>query len=200
MTSYPRTTRKRCFAQYMRGPKRAQKSEHAPEVARLVTIAKQALKAEAKLKSRYLAICEYIRRHQLLPRMVTEALSEAGYPKSRISEIKRVAFVSPEIWAMFKKDLIGFKPLLRRAREVDTGKTDESRQLLQWRRFLATFSAFTMDATPPENYFASNGHNLFVWHESAVKGAKDFTVGHWLVTVKRNEPKKEPKKEAPKAN
>ncbi|SDU18045.1 hypothetical protein SAMN05444156_2446 [Verrucomicrobium sp. GAS474] len=72
--------------------------------------------AESNAVMCYMALCIEIRRHQLAPKEVTVLLSAAGYNYSRISEVKRVAFVSDEIFQKFLSEGLGFRSALRLAR------------------------------------------------------------------------------------
>lgn len=64
----------------------------------------------------YLRICDHIRAYDIDPAEVSQALSQAGFPESRISEVKRVAYAPQEIYMEYSAGRYGFRVALEKSR------------------------------------------------------------------------------------
>jgi len=83
----------------------------------IVTTARDAVKAVGQ---KYVAMCEWIRTKQIDPKTVTRVLLEQGFPKTRASEVNRIAQVSDELWDKYKAGEVGRMRILELARGNDT--------------------------------------------------------------------------------
>lgn len=117
-----------------------QKQAIAARRAELKEAALQVRRATETLGQKYLKLCGVIRDLQATPAEVQEVLSGVGFSPSRISEIKRVSFCSPELFATFQKKLIGFKPALQKAIEEGGGKEKRGRKAQDWWEAIWTFA------------------------------------------------------------
>lgn len=98
-------------------------------------------KKSADLQKLYFSLCSYIREKQLEPAVVRRALLAAGFPKSRVSEVFKVSFVSEEIWLEYKAKTIGFKLAYQAAVDEKAGKTHNPKTRLR-NRLLAVAHRF----------------------------------------------------------
>jgi len=64
----------------------------------------------------YLRICDHIRAYDLDPDEVAQALRDASFPPSRISEIRRVAFAPDNLYREFMAQGLGFRVALEKTR------------------------------------------------------------------------------------
>lgn len=76
-----------------------------------------ALTAAEKALNKYWELLVYIRDNQIPPPVVSQQLKEAGYQDSRVAEVKRVAFCSPQLFDQYRNRAIGFRLALGKARE-----------------------------------------------------------------------------------
>lgn len=72
--------------------------------------------ATGELAGKYLSLVEYIRKHSVAPKLVSEEMSKLGFKRSRISEIKRVAYAEDDVYNQYQAKLIGFDRALILAR------------------------------------------------------------------------------------
>jgi len=90
-----------------------------------IGIANQKLvEAGEKLKGRYFELLDSIRTPaegvKLNGKEVSLILRSLGYNKVRVSEMRKVMEVSDDLWAQYRNNVIGFKPLLALARGKST--------------------------------------------------------------------------------
>jgi hypothetical protein len=97
--------------------------EAAQRKAALQALGRRALALAGETVASYMELCRYVREKQYAPKEVSLYLGEVGYPPERISEIKRVAFCSEELWERYIDGTMGFRPALLKARE-ETEKTE----------------------------------------------------------------------------
>lgn len=102
----------------------------SPElVVKIQTLKEKAaavINALGEVASRYYALCLYIRKTPGLndaPKLVSHELQSMGFKRSRISEIKRVAYAADDVFASYEAKLIGFDKALEMARVVKPGET-----------------------------------------------------------------------------
>jgi len=90
--------------QRARGQSREASLEQLRELGRLF------IKSAVAVGDLYLRICDHVRAYDLDPDEVGAALRDAGFPASRVSEIRRVAFAPSNIYNEFMTKGIGFLP------------------------------------------------------------------------------------------
>lgn len=82
------------------------------------------------MKRKYFKLLDAVRTPadnvKLNGREITLLLQSMGYPKSRVSEMRKVIEVADPIWAQYRDNVIGFKPLLKIARESASNPVTES--------------------------------------------------------------------------
>jgi hypothetical protein len=157
----------------------------------IVRLAKRASSAASDHLVSYRILVEEIRKAQLTPEQVTRCLESAGYAKWRISEVKRVAFVSDVMWREFKEQWQGFRPMLVKVRGANI-KNDT----LFVKRFFSAFVRFQrrIKSLAP-SLWCEDGRCCFVSELPTDKKQISYTSGKWRVTVERRE---KPTKSAPK--
>lgn len=82
--------------------------------------------ALGEVASKYYALCLYIRKTPGLndtPKLVSQELAAMGFKRSRISEIRRVAYAADDVFATYEAKLIGFDKALEMARIAKPGDT-----------------------------------------------------------------------------
>ncbi|HMJ90271.1 MAG TPA: hypothetical protein VK530_10665 [Candidatus Acidoferrum sp.] len=94
----------------------ARNQPRAESVAQLTELGKTFVRAAVAVADVYLRICDHIRWYELDPDEVSKALAEAGFPPSRVSEIKRVAYAPDHIWKELQAREIGFRVALQKSR------------------------------------------------------------------------------------
>lgn len=72
--------------------------------------------------TKYLELCQYIRKHQLAPKLVSYQLSNRGFHKVQVSKINRIAMASDENFSQFEARLIGIDKVL----ELERGNVVEA--------------------------------------------------------------------------
>jgi len=82
----------------------------------LLKIARDCVNAAINLGMTYLELVGDIRKRSIDPVTVTATLKEAGFADSRISEVKRVAFASEEVYKEIAAAQLGFKAAVTAAR------------------------------------------------------------------------------------
>lgn len=92
-------------------------SEKPDDVKKLRKLAQEAFSAAQEAMDKYWQLLVYIREAQIAPATITKELPELGYSPQRISEIKRIAFSSNQVFDEYKSKAIGFKLALQKARE-----------------------------------------------------------------------------------
>jgi len=95
---------------HVRGQAREVSIEQLRELGRLF------LHSAITVGNLYLRICDHIRVYDLDPDEVTAALREAGFPPSRISEIRRVAFAPENLYREWMAEGLGFRVALTKSR------------------------------------------------------------------------------------
>jgi hypothetical protein len=90
----------------------------APEVIQVLRkLGAVALESARAAVERYMDLVRFIREREVLPQTVTRELKDLGFVDSRISEIKRLAFVSDAEWRKIDGEKMGFKLALQEARK-----------------------------------------------------------------------------------
>lgn len=84
--------------------------------------ARDIINATGELAGKYLALCLYIRAEKVSPKIVAAELLGAGFKKSRVSEINRVANTSAELFSTYEAKQIGFDKTLALARAEGPSK------------------------------------------------------------------------------
>lgn len=98
------------------------------DLATLRRLATDAFNQHGKAVKAYWSLCVHIRDAQINPVVVQQELAARGYPPSRVSEIKRVAFCAPALFEEYRKGVVGFRFVLLAARDEARGK-DQQREL-----------------------------------------------------------------------
>jgi len=93
---------------------------------KLIGLAKEVGASFSVALEKYLACALLIRESQMDPRQVSKALAAAGWARSRISEMKRLAFCSQVLFDAYRKRLIGFRPALEAARSESLTPEEKS--------------------------------------------------------------------------
>lgn len=158
-----------------------------PDVEPLRKAARAFVSAMSDLGSKYLALVATIREGQYRPEVVDRVLSEAGLPRPRISELRRVAECSEEIYEDFKARLIGFKAALAKAREASTDSPEAQREIANKRKWahlaVAIDKLWAKTGKPAQPCYWLNGHGiLFIDQKSLVDGSS-FRLGKYTVHV-----------------
>lgn len=107
------------------------------------TLAKDVITAYSNAVTAYYDLCVYIRDEQLTPKQVTETLRQVGYPASRISEVKKVSFSTPQIFAEYRAKTVGFKLALQAAR-ADKPQKQETEEIATKEFFVADLSSLIL--------------------------------------------------------
>ncbi|OAM88049.1 hypothetical protein AW736_21320 [Termitidicoccus mucosus] len=97
-------------------------------MAKLRQLAMELQASMADAVGKYIAVCDHIRKAQLMPVTVTAELKQLGFADSRISEIKRVSMVSDVVWEQYKSRTIGFKVALDIARQEAIEEAEEAKK------------------------------------------------------------------------
>lgn len=105
-------------AQVIEAVVHAVKTAEPKALVTLRKLATDALNAHEKAVNAYFKLCVHIRDSQLDKATVQDVLTERGYPASRISEVKRVAFCTDELFSQFRQGVIGFRYTLAAARDA----------------------------------------------------------------------------------
>jgi len=100
-------------------------SEKFPEVVRL---GKEVVAGEQSYVEKYLGLCVALRDSGLNGKPMSLLLRSVGFRKQRVTEIKKVISVSPELWSKFVNKVIGFKGVLQIARDGEGGVDNEGGQ------------------------------------------------------------------------
>jgi hypothetical protein len=90
--------------------------------------AKDAITSAQTAFKKYWELLVYIRDNQIPPPVVQAELKEAGFALSRIAEVKRVAFSSEDIFDAYRKNAIGFRLALDKARGAKKGEAARAPQ------------------------------------------------------------------------
>lgn len=93
-----------------------QDGEHAQRVREL---GMEIVRKTGELGGLYLNLCKYIRANQVSPHTARYELFALGFPKTRVSEIIRVAYCNQKVWRDYEARLMGFNQTLRFARDND---------------------------------------------------------------------------------
>jgi hypothetical protein len=104
------------------------------EIVTLRDMAQAVQEAAKDMQGKYFALCVFIRERQISPDVLTVELAALGYHRKRISEIKRVSFSTPEIFAEYQNKTIGFKLALERSRAVDGIKEEPEHKTVENRK------------------------------------------------------------------
>jgi len=92
----------------------------------LLVLADATVKAGTQFANKFREMVAFIREKEMLPNEVNPVLTKAGFPASRASEIKAIAFSADEVWNTYKEAKLGFRATLEKARETNaTGKKDK---------------------------------------------------------------------------
>lgn len=78
-----------------------------------------------KVAEKYHALITYIRQAKCSPKLVSYEMGKLGFKRSRISEVKRVAFASDDTYSAYEAKLIGFDKAIELARATVDGKARE---------------------------------------------------------------------------
>lgn len=73
----------------------------------------EVLQGHVELGLKYLRLCEHIRKNQIGPAQVTEALKALGFHKVRISEVNKLATCSDELWSKYACRELSMKKVLQ---------------------------------------------------------------------------------------
>ena len=113
---------------HVRGQAREVSLEQLRDLGRLF------IKSAVAVGDLYLRMCDHIRAYDLDPDEVASALKDAGFPPSRISEIRRVAFAPENLYREFMTKGYGFRVALTKTRmyyEVRRGDKRTKRRKLR---------------------------------------------------------------------
>lgn len=89
----------------------------AEKFPRIVEAGKQVLDTEKTYVDKYLNLCVAMRDSGLNGKELSTLLRSIGFRKQRVTELKKVISVSPELWEKFVNRVIGFKGVLQIARD-----------------------------------------------------------------------------------
>lgn len=101
--------------------------------AMLVKVGKEIITAIGKVTEKYWELITYVRKNSVGPKLVSYELGKLGFKRSRISEVKRVAYSADDVFKNYEAKLIGFDKALELARLGDGGTaelTPAGRQLV----------------------------------------------------------------------
>lgn len=84
--------------------------------AELTRLGKVFADCEAPVVDLYFRMVDHARSYELDPEEIHDALVSAGFPASRVSEFKRLAFAPEEVWHEYCEGKLGFKLALRKTR------------------------------------------------------------------------------------
>jgi len=102
-----------------------QNREEVAQSEKLIELGKQIIQAIGAVSEKYHALIVYVRTNKVAPKLVTYEMTKLGFARSRIAEVKRVAFASNETYSAYESKLIGFSKALELARTSDGGKEAE---------------------------------------------------------------------------
>lgn len=142
--------------------------------------AREVLECYKNLSFSYLRLCEYIREKQVRPEMLSAVLSNEGFRKERISEIKRICFATDEIFNDFKNRITGWRATLERIRK----NRDQREQLeLQWNEFFRQFERQWVKAPPTRYYHQGPKQCLLMWHRE--DKSKVVEIEGWTIEIRK---------------
>lgn len=90
----------------------------------ICTDVQELARAVGNVSTKYLDLCLHIRDKAMAPKLVSKTLAALGFKRSRISEIKRVAFASDTAWKPYEARLIGFDKALELSRDEGDHRTE----------------------------------------------------------------------------
>lgn len=149
-------------------------------------LARSVKASEGVLRSRYIELCKHIHAEQMTPEGVTWVLSSEGFPKERISEIKRVCFDTDENFQAFVKGLIGFRAAVEAARSAPDSDPEVIRRL-RWNKLFSAFDRLISKFRPVQRFHVANGQVLLTWKASDVEPGKKHSISFrdYRVVVER---------------
>jgi len=100
----------------MSGKEVAEAEKSKKQSAEVARRGEAVIRATMETGERYLDLCRYIRENQIDPKLVTASLTPLGFARSRISEIKKIAYATDELWNEYAARNIGWKGALDLAR------------------------------------------------------------------------------------
>lgn len=144
----------------------------------------------AQLAGTWLELCSLIRKYSwshgrgngatgINSKEVTEILKRAGFPDSRISEIKSVSYSTDQIFSAYKERFIGFRAALECSRSKNPVTLDK--------KFLARSRAWAnFERLSKKGYLASEGietkqHIMVTWTKEDV--GKTIEVGQYMAKI-----------------
>jgi len=117
----------------------------------------------------YLRICDHIRAYDLDPDEVTQALRDASFPPSRISEIRRVAFAPENLYREFMSKGLGFRVALEKTRMYYAARRGERRgKRRKLRRASMRVVELVKDLAEGDWEYRAKNHRLVVANEQRI--------------------------------
>ncbi len=89
---------------------------HEIAVKQLFELGEMFMRGAMAVGNLYMRICDHIRMYEIDPLEVSQALTKAGFPDSRISEIKRVAYAPQDVYLEYSAGQYGFRVALAKSR------------------------------------------------------------------------------------
>lgn len=157
----------------------------------LLQLAGEALTAAKGAVGKYMALCTFIRQHQIDPETTSRILKEAGFHKCRISEVNRIAKLDPHTWSLYEKKEIGFKPALQIGR--GRGPAAAFRFPVAFNRLLGAASRIAKKGAIKPTLGQLNDTFVLAFTASKVKGAIKV-AGHGYEVVITPKPAKDENK------
>lgn len=93
----------------------------------IIRLGKDLLAAVIGTGEKYLNLCQYIRKNEVAPKLVSADLGGLGFSRQTVSKINRVAGASDELWNEFEARSVGFNKMLQLTRG---DKPNEATKLL----------------------------------------------------------------------
>lgn len=170
------------------------KIERVKGGAELLSWGRKFTSQHSQLSGIYRVVCKIIRKNQIKPSEVRVILTAAGWSKERISEVIRVSCVSDALWREFERNFMGFKLMLRKAREESGVKLSVGSA---WVRVKAAWYRIVKRGGFQNAVYVEGGAALInVQHIPEDEGEKlEFFDGPWRVVLERvgGQPKKKKK-------
>jgi len=82
-------------------------------------LGKAIIQSLGQVGEKYHALITYIRHNSVAPKLVTTEMAALGFNRTRISEVKRVAYAADDTFKAYEAKLIGFGNALQMARASD---------------------------------------------------------------------------------
>jgi len=89
---------------------------------KVLKVGREVVSAIGNVSVKYLDLVMLIRREKIMPKIVSRALLQLGFKKTRVSEVNRVAGASDAVFSQYEARMIGFENALDLARLEKKGE------------------------------------------------------------------------------